>query len=464
MTNPYGNPMMWAAPGPNGQYGPQRPQEYYGTGPGQMGPAAQGGQSPMMLAPGGQGNQYGYGNRPGGGYGYYEQETPLGSFAAANQQYAGGAPPIRAMGASNPYIGQNAQNIGNQGPVMPYAQQIAQMGQQRNPYLGGQTQQATAASTTYAGQNNHYVQAAVNSASQDATRNYQQAVAPQRDRQMAASGSFGNAGVQQMQLEDQRNLQGTLGNIATNAYLQDYRDQLGLGEAQANRLTSTSQFNSGLNAADLGRNMAGFFTGQGMGMQGLGQQLGAAQFDAGMGQRTNEFNVGTDLQNLGRNSGLAQNLGMFNAGQMNNMGQFNANLGQQNSQFNAGQGNAMNMFNAGQGNSMLGQARNLNENARQFDTNMDFNSWQANNNVMRQGQQDQMRYLDWLFGMQGKGLDLANQQQNAPLNYWQQFAGAANQAGGMGGSTGQELQGNPWLGGLGGWQLFNKMFPNGFGG
>ena len=185
-----------------------------------------------------------------------------------------------------------------------------------------------------------------------------------------------------------------------------------------------------------------------------------------------------------------QNAGQFNAGQGNSLGQFNANMSQNNQQFNAGQGNAMNQFNAGSGNAMLGQMRGLNQaqnqfdrtmgqnqgqfdatlgnnryqfdqnlgwNRDQFNQNMDFSTWQANNANMRQGNQDQIALLNSMMGWQGQGVNAATQQQNTPLNYWQQFLGGASQAGGLGGTATQNMQGNPFMGAIGGWQLGNAL-------
>lgn len=328
-----------------------------------------------------QATQYGYAQAPGqGGMGYYEQQTPVGSFAAANFNGAG-----PAQSASNPYLGQSSQ------------------------MAGGSAGQATAGSNPYFGFSNPYTAQAVDAASQAATRNYNLAIAPQRDAQMARSGSFGNTGVQQMQMEDQRNLQGTLGNIATNAYMQDLAAQQQMGEAAANRGTSNSQFNVGARAGDLNRNMQG------------------TQFDAG----------------------LAQQLGMFNAGQGNQMGQFNAS-----------QGNQMNMFNAAAGNSMLGQQRQLGQNQNQFDQNFDFQTWLANNNQQRLGTQDQLNFMDRLMNWQQQGVGAATNVQNTPLNYWQMFNGGAAQLGGMGGTNSQVNQGNPWLGAIGGAQVGGTLYNN----
>ena len=57
--------------------------------------------------------------------------------------------------------------------------------------------------------------------------------------------------------------------------------------------------------------------------------------------------------------------------------------------------------------------------------------------------------------------------QNTPLKDWQQFAQGAGNLGGVGGTidqTGtnsQTLQGNPLLGGIGGYQLWNALFGGG---
>lgn len=55
--------------------------------------------------------------------------------------------------------------------------------------------------------------------------------------------------------------------------------------------------------------------------------------------------------------------------------------------------------------------------------------------------------------------------QNTPLNYYNQFAGIANQFGNAGGAQSQNAQGSPLMGALGGWQLGGAIGNNlGFGG
>lgn len=96
---------------------------------------------------------------------------------------------------------------------------------------------------------------------------------------------------------------------------------------------------------------------------------------------------------------------------------------------------------------------------------LDWNIYQGNNAMQRQAQQDQLGLADRMLGWnQQYGIGNANNVQNTPLNYWQQFGNMATQFGGMGGTQSQNLQGNPWLGGLGGamsgYNLYNQYNNN----
>lgn len=302
------------------------------------------------------------------------QSGQAGFTAADNPYIIKGTP-----NATNTYVGGQSQGISGPGSVMG----AAQAAQTSNPYLGGTTTPSAGTSQVSVGQNsllgmnNPYLQEQIGAAQGDVTRSYLQTVQPQRDAQMRSSGSFGNAGVQQMQLEDQRNLQQNLGRVASDMRMQDYGLQAQLGEgnlsrqlaalqANASNLLQNNQFNSQLQAQDLNRNLMGAFTQQ---QFNAGQMLDAAKFDAGMQSNTQQFNAGLGAQDLARNAGLLQQLSMFNtgnqvdnvrqaqnlmqsqqqfnAGQANANSQFNAGLGAQQSQFNAGQRNNMSQFNTG---------------------------------------------------------------------------------------------------------------------
>jgi hypothetical protein len=392
---------------------------------------------------------------------------------AANQQRSAQVNPVRQQfagvaTAANPYIGQTTQGVG-----------------MSNPYLGqttpgvswqnAQQQTAGAARNAMAGVDNPYLSNAINAASQDAIRQYNLAVAPQRQAQMAASGSFGNAGLQEMQLEDQRNLQGTLGNIATNARLADYNQQLGLAENLANRQTGIGQFN-----AQQG-NQLGLANAQG--------GVGAQQFNAGLTSsdlarnlgaynQLGMFNAGLQQNDLARNTNAALGLGTFNAGAMNQggqfnasqgnqLGQFNAGLAQQNNQFNAGQGNQLGQFNAVQGNQSLQNAMNRSQQQGQFDATrgdrryefdntLDYNTYFGNAGLAQQQQAAAMGLLPWLSGMYGGAGTAAQNDYMAPLGYLQGLSGVGTGIGGQGGTQVNPYYGNPLMGFLGGYGLIPR--------
>jgi hypothetical protein len=420
---------------------------------GMIGSGANGGGAGLSGA--GSRTQYGYNQNPAQN-GYYQQDTPLGSFAGASTNQA------NAYQASNPYIGQTSQGIagvGNVGTATAGA----------NPYIGQTTQgvnyQAAqgAGANPYAG-SNPYLNQAIDANAADMQKNFNQSVMPQIDRMAQQSGSFGNTGVQAMQQNAFNDLGKNIGNMSNSMRMQDYGMQQGLAENQLNRnqalntfnagnLLNAGQFNSNLQANDLNRNLGA--TSQ-VGMFNAGQQNQMGQFNANLGLGTQQFNSTLGSNDLTRNANLSQNMGQFNAGARNT-----------NSMFNAGQGNNMNQFNAGSANTMIQNQLTRNQNQNQFDQNMDFNVWNQNNQNMRQGTQDQISLLNNLLNWQGLGTGAATNVQNTPLNYWQQFAQGAGNLGGVGGTIDQTgtdsktLQGNPLLGGIGGYQLWNALFGGG---
>lgn len=362
---------------------------------------------------------YGYAQAPGqGGLGYYEQQTPMGSFAAAN--YTG--MPAQQFATSGQAGVQQIQGVG------PVSQGIG-----ANSYLGQTTPGATAATNSMAGVANPYLNQAISAAQGDATRAFQETVNPQMAAMEAASGSFGNTGVQAARERSYRDLGNTLGNIATNARMGDYNQQLQLAENAANRQTGVSQYNSGLAAGDLNRNLSGTFQGQGLQQQGR-------MFDASNALGAQQFNAGA-----------ANQIGMFNAGQGNQTSMFNAGQGNTMGQAGAGLNQAVNLYNTGAANTMLGQQRSLNEGARQFDTNFDYTA--ARNAIY-----DPMNLQTMNLNNQVVGQNMAYQQQMQPLIQAQQMANIGATVAGTGGSQTQNLQGNPWLSAAGGYLTGSQLY------
>lgn len=80
----------------------------------------------------------------------------------------------------------------------------------------------------FLGQNNPYLQQNIDKAQGDLVRNYNLTTQPAYNTAMVKSGSFGNAGVQQMNENAQKNLQGSLGDVSNSMRMQDYNNQQGM--------------------------------------------------------------------------------------------------------------------------------------------------------------------------------------------------------------------------------------------
>lgn len=141
-----------------------------------------------------------------------------------------------------------------------YANASAQLG---NTISGNYRPAATNANmdgrNPYAG-SNPYLANQIDAQSQDVLRNYNMAAKPQLEASMVRSGSFGNAGLQQMQGEQQRNLASSIGDIANRFRFQDYGMQAQLGESERARQfsggESQAQRDQGAYESERARQMA----------------------------------------------------------------------------------------------------------------------------------------------------------------------------------------------------------------
>ncbi|VTU34127.1 hypothetical protein [Variovorax sp. RA8] len=91
----------------------------------------------------------------------------------------------------------------------------------------------------YLGTSNPYLQQMIDAASGDVVRNFNLSARPASNATMVRSGSFGNSGLEEMARNDEKNLQGSLSDIATKLRFGDYtqqqdmyRWQKGFGEGQ----------------------------------------------------------------------------------------------------------------------------------------------------------------------------------------------------------------------------------------
>jgi hypothetical protein len=102
------------------------------------------------------------------------------------------------------------------------------------------------------GMDNPYLQQAIDSASGDVVRNYQNATAPSTDAAFARSGAFGGSAWQNAVSNNQHQLTEDLGNIANSARMGDYTNQEQLQEANLNRQLQAGQLNNATQLQALG--------------------------------------------------------------------------------------------------------------------------------------------------------------------------------------------------------------------
>jgi hypothetical protein len=109
----------------------------------------------------------------------------------------------------------------------------------------------------YLGQSNPYLESSIDKAQGDVVRNYNMTTQPAYNSAMVKSGSFGNSGVEQMNANAQKNLQGSLGDISTSMRGQDY-------ESQKNMYQWDQGFNRSLYNDAYSQNMNNLTTGVGL--------------------------------------------------------------------------------------------------------------------------------------------------------------------------------------------------------
>ncbi len=105
------------------------------------------------------------------------------------------------------------------------------------------------------------------------------------------------------------------------------------------------------------------------------------------------------------------------------------------------------------------QANDMRSNNYQFDQNFDRGVYNDTFNQNQINYQNGIGAIDALNNSNTQNLGFGTQQQNAPMGYYQGFAGTASQLGGMGGSsTGTtSANGSPLMGALGGAQLGSQF-------
>ena len=154
------------------------------------------------------------------------------------------------------------------------------MAEYTNPFFGQ--------ANPFLGRDNPYLTDKINQAQGDLVRNYNLTTQPSYNTAMAKSGSFGNAGVQEMNENAQRNLQQSLGDISTNMRGTDYQNQ------QQLYMNDRAQ-NIGNYQWDQGFNRQLFNDAYGQNLQNL--QTGVGLLGTMAGYNANDLANGTTIQN-----------------------------------------------------------------------------------------------------------------------------------------------------------------------
>lgn len=154
------------------------------------------------------------------------------------------------------------------------------MAEYSNPFFGQ--------ANPFLGRDNPYLTDKINAAQGDLVRNYNLTTQPAYNSAMVKSGSFGNAGVQQMNENAQRNLQQSLGDISTNMRGQDYQNQQQLFMNDRAQNIANYQWDQNFN-----RQLFNDAYGQNMG----NLQMGIGLLGTMAGYNANDLTNGTNIQN-----------------------------------------------------------------------------------------------------------------------------------------------------------------------
>lgn len=157
-------------------------------------------------------------------------------------------------------------------------------GAQGNPFAG---QSANVGANEYMGDNPYFRQSLTNQLG-DMASAYRQGTAADLTRQAVMSGAFGGSAHQTAQANNEAALAKQMGNVANQAYQQQYDRSAGLREADISRRMQNDQFGltSGANAfeGERGRMMGAI--GQGNAQQGMALQRAQAEMGIGDVQRS----------------------------------------------------------------------------------------------------------------------------------------------------------------------------------
>jgi hypothetical protein len=137
--------------------------------------------------------------------------------------------------AANPMQQQSWQNTFNRG-LQGAPEVSAARSQMTDTINGGGFQ-----SNPYLSQQNPYLQNTIDSTLGDITRNYNLTTKPAMTTANVRSGSFGNSGLQEMQVEQERGLAQELGRASSNLRFGDYQQQAQMYGQERDRQMQATQ-------------------------------------------------------------------------------------------------------------------------------------------------------------------------------------------------------------------------------
>lgn len=180
------------------------------------------------------------------------------------------------------------------------ADQQANLGMGSNPFLG---------------QSNPYMEKLIQDSSQDVVNNYNLSTQPAFNRAMVNSGSFGNEGVQQMNMQAQDQLQKNLGSLSNAQRSADYQQQQQMYQWQQGLLNQKDEF-----GRNLGENQRQWDTGLAEKQReyDLGYGENQRQFDMGFGRNVFNDAYSQNMNNLQMGMGMLGTMSGYNGTDLNN--------------------------------------------------------------------------------------------------------------------------------------------------
>jgi len=165
------------------------------------------------------------------------------------------------------------------------------------------------AANPFLGADNPYLQSIIDLSSKDMVDNFNRTVIPAGNKAMVASGSFGNAGLQEMERAAASDLQGNLGDLASKLRFNDYGQQQQMFQWDQNQQEGTRRWDLGFDRDIFNdaysQNMGNLQAGMGL-IDAMGRYTGNDITNATTQQNT-PLNYWSQFQNAA--NGLARGFG-----------------------------------------------------------------------------------------------------------------------------------------------------------